>query len=148
MTVYKLLTGDRPFSDRHLTEFMDMSRIASECGEGVAEYTMLFQEIFYPEYLSEDAVDFIKKLLNVDPKERLGAGPSGLEDAKKHPYFRGIDWNLLQQKHVVPPFIPPVKPAKIDDHFVDFETIMSKLGKSKWLRELPDPNDDRYFAAW
>jgi hypothetical protein len=54
----------------------------------------------------------------------------------------------LQQKHVVPPFIPPVKVHKTKETFVDFETIMNDLGKSSWLKDKPREEEDKYFSAW
>jgi len=30
--------------------------------------------------------------LNRNPSKRLGAGPDGAEEIKKHPFFRDIDW--------------------------------------------------------
>jgi len=147
VTVYKLLTGSRPFSDKNLNEFMEMTRIAQEFDEN-PDYTMLFQEVYYPDDLSPVVVDFIRSLLNVNAKERLGSGASGVDDMKKHSFFKDIDWDLLQQKHMVPPFIPQAKRDKEKDVFVDFETLMSRLGKSSWLHEIPTTEDNKYFAAW
>lgn len=39
---------------------------------------------------------------------RLGTGRTGSDDIKGHPFFRGIDWSLLEQKKVEPPFKPIV----------------------------------------
>ena len=51
--------------------------------------------------LSNDAIDLIKKLINY-PNVRLGK--NGSEEIKKHPFFKGINWdNVLNMK---PPFIP------------------------------------------
>jgi 3-phosphoinositide dependent protein kinase-1 len=50
---------------------------------------VLFQEVHYPFYLGDDTIDFIKKLLCVNDKQRLGSGPSGFADLKSHPVFKG-----------------------------------------------------------
>jgi len=55
---------------------------------------------------SDEAKDLITKLLDLDPKKRIGAGPNGVEDLKKHPYFKGIDWKELENKNVKAPFVP------------------------------------------
>lgn len=60
----------------------------------------------YPRYFSDEVSDLIGKLLDVNDKTRLGSGPNSDEDIKSHPFFSGIDWNLLEQKHVEPPYIP------------------------------------------
>ena len=55
---------------------------------------------------SDEAKDLITKLLDLDPKKRIGAGPNGVEDLKKHPYFKKIDWKELENKNVKAPFVP------------------------------------------
>jgi len=131
-----------------MNSFLEMSQIA-RLSSDLPEYAMLFQEIHYPSYISSEAVDLISNLLNVKDSLRLGSGPRGFEDVKRHPFFRDVDWDLLQQKHVIPPYIPP---ADFDpmgkSAYLDFETIMKDLGKHKWLTDTPPPEDDKYFAPW
>ena len=55
---------------------------------------------------SDEAKDLITKLLDLDPKKRIGAGSNGVEELKKHPYFKEIDWKELENKNVKAPFIP------------------------------------------
>ena len=62
-----------------------------------------------PNNFSEEAKDLITKLLNIDPKKRIGAGPNGIEDLKKHKYFKRIDQKNLENKDITPPFIPNVE---------------------------------------
>ena len=52
----------------------------------------------------------LTQLLERDPNKRLGyrAGGGGMEDIKSHPWFRGIDWQAIYNKEVVPPFEPDV----------------------------------------
>ncbi|KAL6944302.1 Serine/threonine-protein kinase [Hanseniaspora osmophila] len=53
-------------------------------------------------HISYEAEDFIKKLLT-HADQRLGRH-GGAEDLKKHPFFRGVDWNTIRQ--VEAPYIP------------------------------------------
>ncbi len=54
--------------------------------------------------MSEDAKDLIDRLLSLDPYLRLGAGRPGsaLDYAhlKKHPFFKGLDFNELNHMNV------------------------------------------------
>jgi len=53
--------------------------------------------------ISDEAVDLIKKLI-CDVDKRLGY--NGAEEIKKHPFFRKVKWEKMQE--VNPPFIPKV----------------------------------------
>jgi serine/threonine kinase 32 len=58
---------------------------------------------------SEELVDIIKQFLERDVKKRLGVKETGGYDGlKKHPLFRKLDWNAVENKKAVPPFIPDV----------------------------------------
>lgn len=66
--------------------------------------------------------DVISKLLERDPKKRLGC-VAGAEDIKNHPFYRDINWALL--RNTVPPYIPkesglPPPPEFAQAHFEDF----------------------------
>ncbi len=43
--------------------------------------------------LSEEALDFMNRLLTLSPEKRLGYG--GVEEVKNHGFFTGIDWNRV-----------------------------------------------------
>lgn len=53
------------------------------------------------------------------PNNRLGAGPNGIEDIKRHEFFATIDWTKLTRKGVRPPFIPAV--SRDDAYYFDPE---------------------------
>ena len=40
-----------------------------------------------------NALDLVNKFLKVDPEKRLGAGEDGINEIKRHPFFKDIDWN-------------------------------------------------------
>ena len=86
--LYTMLCGKLPFEDKN--------------------NDILYQKIkegkfSIPEFLSEDAKDFLIKVLNVDPKKRLN-----ISQIKSHPWFNQIDQRkymskgLLLNKYVVP----------------------------------------------
>ena len=43
--------------------------------------------------LSEEALDFMNRLLTLSPEKRLGYG--GVEEVKNHGFFTGTNWNSL-----------------------------------------------------
>ncbi|KAK9455353.1 hypothetical protein V1511DRAFT_458845 [Dipodascopsis uninucleata] len=52
--------------------------------------------------VSPEAIDLINKLVCMDSDERLGSGSS--EQVKRHPFFKGVDWNAVCEEEA--PFIP------------------------------------------
>lgn len=61
----------------------------------------------------------LRALFKRVPNNRLGAGPNGIEDIKKHEFFATIDWANLLTKTVRPPFIPAV--SRDDAYYFDSE---------------------------
>ena len=82
--------------------------------------------------LSEDAKDIIKKLLEKNPKKRLGS-QKGIEEIKSHPFFANIDFDLIEQKKIKAPFIPELSSDKdvqyFDEEFTSEEVGMSYIPK-------------------
>ena len=42
----------------------------------------------------------MRALLEKDPAKRLGSGPAGNRAVKAHPFFRGINWEMLHARKV------------------------------------------------
>ena len=56
-----------------------------------------------PQYRSHDFKDpdcenFVRSLLDQDHATRLGCGPSGINAILDHPYWKGIEWDLVPLK--------------------------------------------------
>ena len=52
------------------------------------------------------------------PEDRLGCHPqTGFADIQSHPFFRSIDWELLERKQITPPYKPSVKSDRDLEHF-------------------------------
>jgi serine/threonine protein kinase len=153
VTMFKLLTGFRPFTEENFSAFMEMAptlRQNVDNGRTSPEYAILFQIIPFPRTMPENTVDVITRFLDVNEVTRLGAGNTGVSDIKKHPYFANIDWELLEQKHVEPPYKPITKNcAQNDQHrFASFDLMLASLGKTQWNVEVPESEEQKYFAAW
>ncbi|KAB2576583.1 Serine/threonine-protein kinase SCH9 [Lasiodiplodia hormozganensis] len=68
-----------------------------------------FGKVRFPrDALSTEGRNFVKGLLNRNPKHRLGANRDA-EELKAHPFFADIDWEALSKKNLVPPFKPKLK---------------------------------------
>ncbi|KAJ4377642.1 Serine/threonine-protein kinase [Neocucurbitaria cava] len=68
-----------------------------------------FGKVRFPrDALSTEGRNFVKGLLNRNPKHRLGATRDA-EELKAHPFFADVDWEALAKKNVVPPFKPKLK---------------------------------------
>jgi len=152
VTMFKLLTGYRPFTDDNFNTFVEMATtmnalVREHCD--IPEYAILFQEIPFPPVIQGEAKDLISKLLDVNPKTRLGSGPHGAKNIKNHPFFKTIDWHRLEQKQIEPPF-KPEHPKILDQlqPYPDFEKMMEEFGKREWLDDMPSKESQRYFVNW
>lgn len=68
---------------------------------------ILSEPLRFPSDMSSDARDILKGLLTRDPNQRLGV--NGAEEIKRHPFFaKHVDFKLLLQKKIQPPFKPSV----------------------------------------
>jgi serine/threonine protein kinase SCH9 len=68
-----------------------------------------FGKVRFPrDTLTIEGRNFVKGLLNRNPKHRLGAVDDA-EELKRHPFFADIDWEKLQKKEITPPFKPKLK---------------------------------------
>lgn len=68
-----------------------------------------FGKVRFPrDTLTTEGRNFVKGLLNRNPKHRLGATDDA-EELKRHPFFADIDWEALTKKLITPPFKPKLK---------------------------------------
>jgi len=154
ITIFRLLTGFRPFSDDNMNSFMELvppTVNGRRAPVGLAEYASLFQKIPFPDYVSQSAVDVITRLLDVNDRTRLGAGLQGLRDLKNHAFFIGINWEKLEQRHMEPPYVPCKELSVTLDEtalFPSFDAMMEEFGKSDWLTDPPADDGQKHFASW
>lgn len=53
-----------------------------------------------------------------DPDSRLGGGAGDAEEIKRHPWFAGVDWKLIETKQIKPPFKPKLQ-SEFDTKYID-----------------------------
>ncbi|KAI0650333.1 Pkinase-domain-containing protein [Trametes meyenii] len=104
-----------------------------------------FGKIRFPKgVINEDGKQFVKGLLNRNPKHRLGAQRDAAE-LKEHPFFKTIDWDALAKKQVTPPFKPVVESdesvANFDPEFTSADVrLQAGLAEMDLDEEDPSPN--------
>lgn len=86
-----------------------------------------FGKVRFPrDALSIEGRNFVKGLLNRNPKHRLGATNDALE-LMAHPFFADVDWDQLGRKNVVPPFKPKLHSEHDTSYFdPEFTTAMDQ----------------------
>ncbi|XP_047223503.1 protein kinase C iota type [Girardinichthys multiradiatus] len=101
--MFEMMAGRSPF------DIVGSSDNPDQNTEDYLFQVILEKQIRIPRSLSVKAASVLKGFLNKDPKERLGCHPqTGFADINGHPFFRNVDWDLLEQKQVVPPFKPNI----------------------------------------
>lgn len=86
--MFDLLTGETPFTGNNKKTIFDK---------------ILKKNLQIPNYLSEDAKDLLRKLINKNPNKRMKID-SDFKILQKHRFFRRIDWQNLRESK--PPIIP------------------------------------------
>ncbi|KQK14619.1 serine/threonine-protein kinase AtPK2/AtPK19 isoform X1 [Brachypodium distachyon] len=66
------------------------------------------EKLKLPPFLSSEAHSLLKGLLNKDAAKRLGTGPGGSDEIKKHKWFKPINWRKLEAREIQPSFRPNV----------------------------------------
>ena len=113
--LFEMLCGLPPFFVENLDKMYEMIKTSS---------------IKFPKRiaLSEDAKDVIRKLLEKNPKKRLGS-QSGIEEIKNHPFFASLDFDMVLKKKIKAPFIPELA-SDTDVQYFDEEFTSEEVGMS------------------
>jgi len=117
---YEMLTGLPPFYDSNVNQMYQL---------------ILSGTISWTEEVPEEAKEFISKCLERDPDKRLTAA-----DTYKCEWFKDLDFDLLLQKKIEAPWIPPVQ-GETDTSMVDPEFIEEPV---EMTPEAHDPINDAF----
>jgi serine/threonine protein kinase len=156
VTIYKLLTGYRPFDSMYEDE-SSTTMANGPAVQGNSEFRALHKPVEYPSYISDTARSFIQGLLDTNEKTRIGCDDSGIEGLKTHMFFMGLDWITLQQCHLVAPYLPEVTPPKEKPAYKSYEEMMKQIDRDEkeelgieevdWS-SIPSESDQSYFKSW
>ena len=144
--LYEFMTGRRPYVGRNRREVKEhiMSR----------QVRLVKSQV--PEGWSIECVDFVNKLLQRKPEERLGC--NGPLELKSHNWLRDFPWKALLEKKLESPFKPKDKinydPRVVNmfkddiDQTIDFSAIQSlfKRYHYDWRDCKNKPNETTLIA--
>lgn len=112
---YDLLTGSPPFTGNNNKKIIDKIVLAKK-------------NLKFPFYLSLDAKDFLRKLLQPNPQKRLDIDQD-FDKIKQHRFFRFVNWNHLENisnlthDDILPPILPiitdPILAENFDEEFTE-----------------------------
>ena len=91
---YELLYGHRPYLGKSKHEVKQLILTT----QAKVDYYDL------PEDFSNEIADFINKLIQRKPKNRLGK--NDINEVIRHPWFLGFDWNSCSKKILRAPYVP------------------------------------------
>ncbi|CAO2604449.1 Protein kinase C epsilon type [Lemmus lemmus] len=119
--MYEMMAGQPPFEADNEDDLFE---------------SILHDDVLYPVWLSKEAVSILKAFMTKNPHKRLGcvAAQNGEDAIKKHPFFKEIDWVLLEQKKIKPPFKPRIKTKRdvnnFDQDFTREEPILTLVDEA------------------
>ncbi|CAB4436189.1 unnamed protein product [Rhizophagus irregularis] len=127
VVMYELLFSKRPFRGKTNTQLTQ---------------AILKDPLIFPDNasVSEECLDCIRRFCERDITKRLGCGPNGIEDIKRHPWFVGIEWDKLNTKLADPPFVPDSKRANFDATH-ELEELLLEDNPLK-AKKRANPNQD------
>ncbi|XP_062852045.1 protein kinase C epsilon type [Trichomycterus rosablanca] len=116
--MYEMMAGQPPFEADNEDDLFE---------------SILHDDVLYPVWLSKEAVSILRAFMTKSPSKRLGCVASqGLEEAiKVHQFFKEIDWVLLEQRKIKPPFKPRIKTKRdvnnFDQDFTREEPVLTPV---------------------
>ncbi|XP_019390527.1 PREDICTED: serine/threonine-protein kinase 32A [Crocodylus porosus] len=126
VTAYELLRGRRPYHIRSNTSTMDIAHVFKTA------------TVMYPAAWSKEMVGLLKQLLEPNPEKRF----SRLKDIQDFPYLADVNWDAVQQKRILPGFIPTKGRLNCDPTFELEEMILESKPLHKKKKRLAKKEKD------
>ena len=102
-----------------------------------------FGELNIPEFISSEAAELLRKLLERDPNKRLGGGIRDAQEIKDHPYFKDVNWDDIYNKKVKPPIFMNYMSNMI--HYYHKERLFANEDLFNKASDITSPNK---FNGW
>ncbi|XP_053577175.1 protein kinase C delta type [Bombina bombina] len=126
--LYEMLIGQSPFHGDDEDELFESIKMDTP---------------HFPRWITKESKDILEKLFERDPLKRLGV----TGNVKLHPFFKTINWTLLEKKELDPPFKPKVKSPGDYNNF-DREFLSEKPRLSYSDKNLIDSMDQAAFEGF
>ncbi|XP_006028226.1 serine/threonine-protein kinase 32A isoform X1 [Alligator sinensis] len=126
ITAYELLRGRRPYHIRSNTSTMDIAHVFKTA------------TVMYPAAWSKEMVGLLTQLLEPNPERRF----SRLKDIQDFPYLADVNWDAVQQKRILPGFIPTKGRLNCDPTFELEEMILESKPLHKKKKRLAKKEKD------
>eukprot|EP00040_Diaphanoeca_grandis_P031524 m.188616 g.188616 ORF g.188616 m.188616 type:complete len:751 (-) comp32350_c0_seq4:1105-3357(-) len=131
--MYEMTVGDSPFATDDDDQLFDM----------IQHHNPPFEKGFDPR-----AKAYIQGLMTRDVDNRLACGTNGKSDVQNHPFYKKIDWGMLEKGQVEPPF-KPVKAKKgeatnFDDDFTSEDPTVSPPNPTVVAKIIDDGNQNAF----
>lgn len=136
---YRLICGTLPFKNLNLERLFQM----------ITDAPLKFYD-----QISPDECNFIERLLEKDPHKRLGCNSEiGEKEIFEHPYFKNINWDMVNKKQYTPSFIPESTEFNLVANFdpkitrqmpCNFEEIENDAHKVQFAEDENESNGNMY----
>eukprot|EP00946_MAST-07B_sp_MAST-7B-sp1_P002300 g2300.t1 len=112
--LYEMLTGLPPWYNR------DRKKMFAGIRSG---------ELRFPDTVTPDAQSLLRALLCRNPRQRLGATQDGVDQIRKHEFFRGIDWKALVKRQISAPWKPQAETSQDAEKMslIYFDKVFTRL---------------------
>ena len=114
--IYEMLAGQPPF--------ILMNNNKEELFENIRKCNVKL-----PENITPQCRDLLQKIFVADPTKRLGGGGDDGLELMRHPWFAGVDWDMILNKAIKPPFKPRLQ-SNTDVRYIDETFTKQGVGES------------------
>jgi protein kinase A len=109
--IYEMLAGIDPFND----------------DDPMAIYQKILRcKYKFPKGFDDHGKSLVKHILVLDLSKRYGNLRKGVDDFKKHRWFKGLNWNSIATKQTAMPYIPQLSSLNDTSHFNNYPDSYTK----------------------
>ena len=132
--VAEMISGTNPFRSYNALQF---GQEHEESKDKALDYaTMHMEPTFESRKYTPVSIDLCKRLLEKDPKKRLGA--NGCDEIMAHPWFDDVNWDDIISDRIQPPFVP------LRDINAGTQSEIGTFANDKEMEPLTEKENSKY----